>query len=366
MFRSAYRLHQAAAENRAPLKPCSGSMKCNMGLLCQHDFARILAPDNPHPLLNPGEIHAFWHLHQQNSLQAKAAEVAEEYVERYSAEGSFFMHYPEGDEVRASVPQPNRGMVPQNEYLDDRSAANIREMSPDAAIIQEPLHRPAFVRAQEKKDKAKKRKLGEILNGIGPVEDIMGNLTPTNRLETGNETVNRRMDAAEKKAKQKKGSCGFCKSTDHNVKTCPDYKKAQAAAILAAQRTRAAELAASTGRIAPLTGTQNTMPSQLSPFSPAASTFPREFLSQNFSGNFPAPSFPHNFPSQSFQSYYPTAQASSSSTQLPPPQSWATPPPGGNSYSSAGVYRPDYSQVTVTSSWIAPSSQNGYFPYSRQ
>ncbi|KAH8085204.1 hypothetical protein HD553DRAFT_355024 [Filobasidium floriforme] len=74
-------------------------------------------------------------------------------------------------------------------------------------------------------------------------------MTSTNRLETGNETVNRRMDAAEKKSKQKKGSCGFCKGTDHNVKTCPDYKKAQAAAILAAQRTRAAELAASTGRL---------------------------------------------------------------------------------------------------------------------
>lgn len=317
MFHGAYRLQQAARINATPLKPCSGGMKLQQGLLCQHDFDEILAPDNPHPLIDPARIHKFWHLRQQKDLQAEARTVAKEWVDVTHTVGTFFTHYPEGDIEILPPLQAEDVFLPRNDYFDSNDG-EIREMSPDAAIIQEPLSRPQFVRSQAKaKAKGqKKRDYGQLRNGLGPTEDIVANLTASGRLETGNETVNRRLDAEEQIAKKAARKCGHCRVVGHTIKTCGLYKKSQAADILEARSTQASN----SSRNPPPSGVQQGIASNPTrgPFHLTAPQYgsqshtylPLPTSTPVFPG-MPFSSFhPREIPSQHFFNYIPEASSS--------------------------------------------------------
>jgi hypothetical protein len=215
------------------------------GLLCQHDFARILAADNIHPIIDPATIHPFWHLRQQYELQEQARIIAQEYVVRDSTVGTFFTHYETLDVVIPSAPTP-RGMLPVNEY-GNSDGAIIREIPADARVVQEPLNRPQLVRQQQKK--RNKRTFQEILRGMAPAEDIVVAMTSTDRLMTGAEKVEAAIEAKEKKlkkeniakkkaeaGKQEGGTkCGHCRGPGHNKQTCIYLKESQRSDILKAQ-----------------------------------------------------------------------------------------------------------------------------------
>jgi hypothetical protein len=325
----AFRLQQAASALGKPLEPCSGAMKNTQGLLCQHDFAQLLAPGSLHPLVNPATIHPFWHLRSQWELQEEAKVFATQWAERTLASGTFYDHYDEIDLIPLPRLQADIGMVPQNEYLLDGAGIS-REMDPDARIIQEPLNRPQLVRQREKR-LAKERTVQEIRNNLGAAEDIVVNLTATNRLETRHETVKRRMKATElaaKKAAKAAKPCKHCKKPGHTMSKCPYYADSQATDILRAQGSQVSLPAPNTARL------------------PPPSTLP----------GFMAPSM----------------QMPPSSSQVPPPH--ITPMSRGPFDRSApvlhsgnfnyGGFPSIFSNATPSSSslpGLAPASQNGYY-----
>lgn len=208
-----------------------------MGLICQHDFERILAPDELYPLIHPASIHSFWHLKQQHELEAEAKTVALEHARNNATVGTFFTHYPLDELPITPTATIESALVPMNEYL--AAGEILREMSPDAVIIQEPISRPQFVRAQAKKKR--KRELADVIQGQGSVEDIVVPHAKSNRMNTGAELAEqaaKRIKAAAaanlKENSQGKISrgCGRCSKPGHNIRTCPEVKVSQASALM--------------------------------------------------------------------------------------------------------------------------------------
>lgn len=279
--------------------------------------------------MDPATIHPFWHLRSQKQLQVEAKQLATEYAERTMATGSYYDHYEAEELIALPTLQADAGMVPQNDYLVD-GAGMIRETDPAARIIQEPLNRPQLVRQKEKRLQ-KERSVQEIRRNLGPAEDIVVNLTATNRLETRHETVKRRIKAAEtaaKKAAKAAKPCKHCKIPGHTMSKCPYYADSQATDILRAQ------------------GSQVSLPPPNSQRLPPPSTLP----------GFMAPSL----------------QMHPSSSQVPPPH--ITPMSRGPFDRSAPVLQSGnfnyggfpsmFSNATPSSSsfpGIAPASQNGYY-----
>lgn len=208
-----------------------------MGLVCQHDFERILAPEEHYPLIIPSSIHRFWHLKQQDELEVEAKQLALKYVRNNATVGTFFTHYPL-DKLPVIPPQADdSALMPMNEYLEPHEI--IREMSPDAVIIQEPISRPQYVKAQAKKKR--KRAVQDIKQGRGPAEDIVRPHAKSGRMETAAEVVNRQVEerrkaeaTAARKISQgnKPRGCGHCSGSGHNIRRCPKKTAADAAAIV--------------------------------------------------------------------------------------------------------------------------------------
>jgi hypothetical protein len=212
-----------------------------MGLVCQHDFERTLSPGEIRPLIDPGEIHAFWHLKQQRQLQDEAKILALKFVIKDVTEGTFYTHYVEDPLVEIAVTaMANTSLVPVNEYLGQDAQEILREMSPDAVIIQEPVHRPHYNRRHAKK---RKRTHTDIRRGLAPGEEIVRSSARSGRWHTGAELATQRALAKEK-ADRKKATeprhCKHCGDTGHDRRTCELLKTSQAADRIKATQARVA------------------------------------------------------------------------------------------------------------------------------
>lgn len=218
-------------------------MKGIWGLFCQHDFERLFQPGEIRPLVDPRDVHPFWHLKHQRQLEEEAIALARKIAREDALEGTFFEHFPEDSvalPARSIVPAAISAAMPFNEYLGDDDKEILREMSPQAVIIQEPLHRPQFVKQQARKKQ--KRTHAEIRHGLGPLEEIVLPLAPSGRVMTGAEVATQRAQTAEKTARRNAVTCDFCKKPGHNRRGCQAAKTERASSQLASSGTPSSQM----------------------------------------------------------------------------------------------------------------------------